>query len=84
MIAPRRNWMMGVPPTSASGNSAANGDVELFWSEVAEKVGVEFADGRSVTDPETAVDDLDSQFAIRGRSAVRNSPNVFQILDEPL
>jgi len=84
MIAPRGNRMMRVPPTAAPGDGAANSHIELFRSEISEKVGVELADWRAVAHPQTAIDDLDGQFTVGGRTPVINPPNVFEILDEAL
>jgi hypothetical protein len=84
MITPCGNWMMGVSPTPAARYRTTNRHVELFRSEVAMEVGIEFANRRSVANSETAVDDLDGEFAVGRCSAVCYAPNVFQILHQAL
>src|SRR5918995_4663340 len=81
MVAPGGDRMMRVPPTATCGNGAADGLVERLGCEIAEEVGVELADRRLVADAETAVHDLDGQFAVRRSVAIGNSPDIFQILD---
>ena len=61
-----------------------NRDIELFRSEVAKKVGVEFADRRSIADSETAIYDLDGQLAVSCRSTIADPPYIFQVFDKAL
>jgi hypothetical protein len=84
MVTPSSRGLMGVSPTSARGNCGAKGFVQLVDGEIAMKVGVEFADRRAVTHAETAIDDLNRQFAICRRSAVDNAPYILKVLHQPL
>src|SRR5829696_6785357 len=84
MVAPSGNRMMRVPPTATRGDGAADRLVELLRGQVAEEVGIELADRRLVAHAETAVHDLDGQFAVRRRIAIGDAPDILQILDEPL
>src|SRR5215217_1924245 len=84
MVAPSGDRMMRVPPTAPCGDGAADCLVEFLGSQIAEEVGVKLADRRLVAYAETAVHDLDGQFAVRRCIAVGDSPDIFQILDEPL
>src|SRR5918997_4218588 len=84
MVAPSGDRVMRVPPTAARGDCTVDRLVELLRSQIAEEVGVELTDRRLVANAETAVDDLNGQFAVSGRIAVGDSPGILQILDQAL
>src|SRR3954454_16419101 len=84
MVAPGGNRMMRVPPTATRGDCTADRLVELLRGQVTEEVGIELADRRLVAHAETAVHDLDGEFTVSGRTAVGDTPGIFQILDQAL
>jgi len=68
----------------ASGDHLLNDLVEPFGGEIAIKTVVDFGDWSPIADAETAVDDLDRQFAVGRRVAITNPMPIREFLDELL